>query len=670
MPGKIEQEIKKLRDEIRRHDRLYYVDCKPEISDRDYDRLFERLKHLEAEHPELITSDSPTQRVSERPLDEFAHVQHAVPMLSIDNTYNESDLREFDERVRKGLGDEPYAYLVDPKIDGVSISLRYEQGRLTVAATRGDGRTGDDVTANVRTIRSVPLTLGGAGFPDVLEVRGEVFWPRKAFTAFNKKLVERGEEPFANPRNATAGTLKSLDPKVVAERGLAFCAHGFGEVRPMPSKTAWEFFDALDRWDVPINEHRRLCGSMDEVLAHVRKWDDERRELPYETDGLVIKIDRFDQREALGATSRFPRWCVAYKYEPEQAETRLIGVDFQVGKLGTITPRAVMEPVQLSGTIVQHASLHNFDQIERLDVRIGDTVVVAKAGEIIPQVIRVVGEKRPNDAAKIVPPTKCPVCEGDVQKDEGGVYLRCINPSCPAQLKERLRYFAARDQMDIEGCGEALIEQLVNADFIREAADLYRLAGRRAELIELDRLGEKSVDALLKGIEASKARPLARVLAALNIRHVGKATAELLANHFGEMQSLAHSDEAALQKVEGVGPEVAGSIRAFFSSDAGARAWTHLAQAGVNMTQPKRPTTAAQPLAGKTVVVTGTLTQFSRQEAQERIVAAGGKAAGSVSRKTDFVVAGESAGSKLDKAKEFGIPVLSEAEFVKLLGEG
>jgi len=764
-----QSEVNRLREEIGRHDRLYYVEQQPSISDREYDKLFTRLKELEAEHPELVTPDSPTQRVADRPTEGFAQVVHALPMLSIDNTYNEADLREFDHRVQRGLEGAACEYLVDPKIDGVSISLRYEQGRLVQAATRGDGRSGDDVTANVRTIRSVPLSLHGKGWPALLEVRGEIYWPRPAFDRYNRKLEEEGDEPFANPRNATAGTLKQLDPRITAQRGLAFCAHGLGATEPLRIDRASAFFEAAVNWGIPVTPHRRLCRDIDAVWNFVVEWDAKRRKLDYETDGLVIKVDRFDQREDLGTTSRYPRWCIAYKYAAEQAETLLEAVDFQVGKLGTITPRAIMRPVQLSGTTVRHASLHNFDQVERLDIHLGDTIVVEKAGEIIPQVVNVIREKRPRGAEKVRPPKKCPACKGEVMRDEGGVYLRCINPACDAQIKERLKFFCGRNQMDIEGVGEILIEQLVDGGLIHEYADLFDLASGAAVdgggkplkgpdgkpfvdekgrprskrdllmLLETEQerehkgetktirvaFGEVRTTKLLAGIEKSMRQPLARVVAALNIRHVGSATAELLAEHFGSMNELiaaatapvvavqapqkesgaakpaarkkkgtkstkkedgaalfgddvaaapatpsakALRDADPLQQVEGIGPEVATSIREFFSSDSGRRVVQRLAAAGVNMVQPKLRVRGPQPLVGKTVVATGVFEGFSRKEIEQAIKKAGGKAAGSVSKSTDFVVAGESAGSKLDKARTLGVEVIDEQEFCKRIG--
>jgi DNA ligase (NAD+) len=667
MAGSVAQRINRLREEVRRHDYAYYVLGQPIITDRQYDELLAELGKLEGEHPELITPDSPTQRVGETPIEGFEHVTHAVPMLSVDNTYDEKQLREFDERVRKGLGGESYSYVVDPKIDGVAVSLLYEGGLFTLAATRGDGTTGDDVTHNVRTIRSVPLRLLGKDVPEVLEVRGEIVWPTEDFNRYNTVREVAGEPTFANPRNATTGTLKQLDPRNIAGRGLQFVAHGIGRVEPLSGTTASGLFDDLARWGVPASPYRTVHDSVDEIIQRLDEWDARRHELPYITDGLVIKVDGLDQRDALGATSRYPRWCIAYKFAAEQAESVLLSVDYQVGKLGTITPRAVMKEVRLSGTKVRHASLHNFDQVDRLGVRVGDTVIVEKAGEIIPQVVSVVKEKRPKGAKQIKRPTKCPVCEGEVEQDEGGVYIRCINPACPAQLKERLIHFAARNQMDIEGAGQVLIETLADKGMLRDYADLYHLHERRDELVALERMGEKSTDNLLAGIEKSKKQPLSRLLAALNIRHVGGSTADVLADHFGSMKKLMEAGEEELTEVEGVGPELAASIVHFFRSPAGARVVSRLEAAGVNMTQPKRRVAADSPLAGKSVVVTGTLESMSRKEAEDAIKRLGGKPAGSVSKKTDFVVYGESPGSKLAKAKELGVKTISEADFLKLI---
>jgi len=814
MAASVAKRIEKLREEVREHDHAYYVLGEPKIPDRQYDKLLAELQGLEEENPGFVTPDSPTQRVGGAPIEGFEHVAHTVRMLSVDNTYDEQQLREFDERVAKGLGGESYSYVVDPKIDGVAVSLRYEGGLLVLGATRGDGGTGDDVTHNVRTIRSVPLKLRGRNAPETLEVRGEIVWPNEDFQRFNAEREAADEQTFANPRNATAGTLKQLDPRKIEGRGLQFIAHGFGLIEPLTAATDSELFAQLERWGVPISPYRGVVGSIDEIIERLAEWDERRRELPYETDGLVIKVDALDQRDALGSTSRYPRWCIAYKFAAEQAESVLLKVDYQVGKLGTITPRAVMEPVQLSGTTVQHATLHNFDQVDRLDVRIGDTVMIAKAGEIIPQVVEVLKDRRPKGAKRLKRPTSCPVCKGAVEQDEGGVYIRCINPTCPAQLKERLIYFAGRNQMDIEGAGEVLIETLVDKGFVHDYAELYGLKDRREQLAKLEiaekKLGERNADAtlsaigsakampladlvlllgmprvysqtadklakafgtieelanaskpriervpgidsdtgecvfeflnlgtpeevqerlvsiagtkklnitgfggvrirkvveaglvkcvsdlfrlashrsalvelkfpstlgaknaerLIEGLKRSKGQPLARVLAALNIRHVGGSTAELLAEHFGSMDKLEGADEDALTDVEGVGREMAASIVHFFGSNEGREAIEHLRAAGLGMSQPKRRRATDSPLAGKTVVVTGTLESMSRKEAQDLIKELGGKAAGSVSKKTDLVVFGDSAGSKLAKAKELGVKTVDEAEFKRLVEE-
>ncbi len=662
------RKIEALRAEIRRHDRLYFVENRPEISDEHYDRLMIELRALETAHPELVTPDSPTQRVGERPSGGFASVTHDVPMLSVDNTYSADEVREFDARVRKVVG--RCTYLVDPKIDGVAVALRYQQGRLTLGATRGDGETGDDITQNLRTVSSIPLSLLSTNWPAALEVRGEVYWPRENFDRVNAARSAAGEEPFKNPRNATAGTLKQLDPRVTAQRGLVFCAHGVGRIEPFPPgvRTQSALFDRLREWGLPTSPHSRVFDDLDALLSFIDEWDAKRRELSYDTDGLVIKVDELPLREELGATSKAPRWCIAYKFAAEQAESRLLKVDFQVGKLGTITPRATLEPVFLAGTTVRHATLHNFDQIERLDLHIGDTVLVQKAGEIIPQVVAVLSDRRPQGAEPITRPTRCPACDGPVAPDEdGGVHLRCTNPDCPAQLTERLVFFCGRDQMDIEGAGEKLIESLFNAGLVRTFADLYRLPTQRDKLLQLERMGEKSVDNLLAGIDASRRRPLARLLAALNIRHVGLSTAEDLANHFGDVDALLAADEAQLQAVPGVGGQVARSLRCWLTSDTGQRLIAELRAAGLNMTQPRRAAVENSPIAGKTLVVTGVLEKYSRKQIEDLIKSHGAKVASSVSRKTDYLVAGSDAGSKLDKARELGVTVLTEAEFNALL---
>ena len=695
MGDTIEKQIMRLRRQIAEHDRLYYVEAAPKITDREYDALLGRLRELEQAHPEWVTPDSPTQRVGGSPISGFEHVAHDTPMLSIDNTYDEEQVRAFDERVRKGLADARFHYVVDPKIDGVAVSLVYEGGRLVRAVTRGDGRIGDDVTHNVRRMRGVPLSLVGGDVADFLDVRGEIYWPRAEFEAYNARREAAGEPPFANPRNAAAGTLKQLDPASMTGRQLRFAAHGFGRVTPPHAERASQLMGLLRSWGIPVNEGT-VVSDVDAVLELCTAWETRRHSLPFEVDGLVIKVDELALRERLGATSRYPRWCIAYKYAAEQAETRLIDVDFQVGKLGTITPRAIMEPVQLAGTTVRHASLHNFDQVERLDLHYGDTVVVEKAGEIIPQVVRVVVERRRVGAKKVTPPAVCPVCGDPVVRDEGGVYIRCVNVQCPAQIRERLVYFCHRDQMDIDGAGEAVIDALLAGAMtndeggqwsLKSPADLYDLHAFGAGLADLAvgtnkrtgsaiRLGAKRANTLLAGIEKSKSRPVSRLLAGLNIRHVGGSVAQLLADHFAEkaapggdvMQVIMAAGVEELTGVEGVGPEIAASVRAFFDVQDNVKLVDRLKKAGVNMTQTPPATGGGQAFSGLTVVITGTLESMGRKEAQELVKTLGGKAAGSVSSKTDLVVAGPGAGSKLVKARELGIEVIDEGEFLKRAG--
>ncbi|MDP6547054.1 MAG: NAD-dependent DNA ligase LigA [Phycisphaerae bacterium] len=712
------QRIEQLREIISGHDTLYYVQAASEISDRQYDQLLDELKALEAAHPELITPQSPTQRVAGRPIEGFESVAHAVAMLSIDNTYNADEVREFDARVRKAVGETPFHYLADPKIDGVAVSLRYESGRLARAVTRGDGLTGDDVTANVRTIRSVPLALGAddaEDIPEVLEVRGEIYWPLSAFGACNARRVEEGQDKFANPRNGCAGTLKQLDPSVAAERKLAFIAHGLGEMSRRAAGRASELNEHLAAWGIPTSPHGRICGTIDEVLEVIANWLTVRGEVDYETDGFVVKVDELDLREKIGATSRYPRWCIAYKYASEQAQTVLRGVDFQVGRTGTVTPVAHFEPVQLGGTIVSNASLHNFDRIDHLALRTGDTIVVEKAGEIIPQVVAVVADKRPPDGERVSAPGQCPECQTPLARDkpkEGHVAFRCVNadcerhmerrqlvkapvtcrgsrgrgcdepveivgemvalrcpnPECPAQFRERLGFFAGRDQMDIENLGPAVVDQLVDNALVSHFADLYHL--NAAEVAGLERMGEKSAANLLAAIEASKSRGLARVIAGLGIRHAGGRASGILAHAFGDIDSLAASTIEDLTAIDEIGPTIARSVHDFFNSENGRETINGLQAAGVQMTSSavEAPAGGAGALEGKTIVVTGTLESFSRREAKDAIQSAGGRASSSVSSKTDFVVAGESPGSKATKARDLGVEVIDEEEFKERLG--
>ncbi len=658
------KQIEQLRLEIRRHDYLYYVLNQPEISDRQYDRLFAELKELEQTNPSFITPDSPTQRVSERPLEGFATFRHSVPMLSMDNTYNARELREFDERVRRQLGSEDYDYVVELKIDGLAISLRYEAGVLVTAATRGDGEVGDDVTANVRTIKAIPLVLLDDGkIPDVLEVRGEVYMPTTSFTELNGLRAEAGEPAFANPRNAAAGSLKLLDAKITATRNLSFFAYATGELSQPLAPNHYQTLQKFRKLGLPVNPEIKSAKNIDEAVNICLKWTQKQPKLDYHIDGMVIKINRFDQRDILGATGRAPRWCISYKFPAEQAEIIVESIDVQVGKSGILTPVANLTPVQLSGTTVKRASLHNFDELNRLNVGVGDTVVIEKAGEIIPQVIEVKTKAAVSVPFKI--PTKCPSCGSAVARDKEGVYVRCQNPNCLGQLKERLKYFAGRGQMDIEHLGDALIEQLIDAGLVNNFADLYKL--QKPQLIELERMAEKSADNVIKAIEKSKTRPLWRLIAALGIRHIGGQSAQILAERFGSLKALMSADVETLETIDQIGPTMAESVCEYFRKPANQAVIDELLAAGVRPKQPKAK--RSDKLMGKTIVVTGTLANFSRQQAEEAIKQAGGKASSSVSKKTDFVLAGKDPGSKLEKAQKLRVTVINEEQFLEMLGK-
>ena len=657
--------IERLRNEIRRHDYLYYVLNQPQISDRQYDKLFAELKALEQANPELVTPDSPTQRVSGRPLEGFAPVRHTIPMLSMDNTYSADELRAFDERIHKQLGGEDYDYVVELKFDGLAVSLRYEDGRLVTAATRGDGEVGDDVTANVRTIKAVPLALlDGGGIQGILEVRGEVYMPTKSFIELNKQRSKTGEPVFANPRNAAAGSLKLLDARITAARNLSFFAYAAGEVSEPLAQTHYETLQKFKQFGLPVNPHNAKAGDIEQVIDICFSWSEKRLTLDYKTDGMVIKINRFDQRDALGATGRAPRWCISYKFAAERAKTTIESIDVQVGKSGILTPVANLVPVLLAGTTVKRASLHNFDELARLDARCGDTVLIEKAGEIIPQVVEVEKELRPAGAVPFKVPAKCPNCGSAVAKDKEGVYIRCVNPDCLGQLKERLRYFAGRDQMDIEHLGPALIEQLVESGLVKNFADLYKL--QKSDLMTLERMGEKSADNVIAAIEKSKARPLWRLVAGLGIRHIGGQSADILAEHFGSLDALMAADIEALQTVEQIGPKIAESVYEYFRNPANRAVIEGLLTAGVRPEQPKKVRRAGK-LAGKTIVVTGTLEKFTRPQIEQAIKQAGGKPASSVSKKTDFVLAGKEPGSKLDRARQLGVKVIDEKQFQEII---
>jgi DNA ligase (NAD+) len=661
--------IAQLRSELEHHNYLYYVEAKPTLSDREFDRLMKELTDLEAAHPELASPDSPTQRVGGQPIDSFASVEHAVRMMSIDNTYDEAEVRAFDERVRKRLGSETPWYVLEPKIDGVAATLRYENGSLVLAATRGDGRVGDDITAQARTIQAIPLRLhdDGQKIPAIVEVRGEIYMPNAEFLKLNQSREAAGEEVYKNPRNLTTGTLKQLDPKITAQRKLRFISHGLGQVDPLPVQSYWEWLQLIRHWRLPVAEHVAHAKTIDEVISTIEKFAEVRGKLAYQTDGMVVKVDRFDHRQTLGTTDKFPRWAVAFKYKAEQMQTELKAVDWQVGKGGTLTPVARLTPVFLAGSTVSNATLHNIDQIRKLGVHEGDTIVVEKAGEVIPYVRQVVPEKRRSGAKEIQPPTHCPSCGSVVEKDPDGPYIRCINPDCPAQFREKLKWFVGRNQMDIENVGEVLVDQLADAGFVKTFADLYRL--KHEQLIGLERMGEKSVASVLASIDASRSRSLDRLLAGLGIRHVGNRVAYVLAIHFNSLDTLSAATVDELSATHEIGDVIAQSVHDFFHSASGHKAIAELKAVGLDPKMEKPPASESLPLAGKTIVVTGTLPTLERKAAEDLIVKLGGKASGSVSKKTSFVLAGEAAGSKLTKAKELGIEVIDEAEFLARVGK-
>ena len=666
----VEREAQKLRADLARHNRLYYVEAAPEVSDKEYDLLMKRLEAIEAAHPELVTPDSPTQRVGGEPLEGFATVRHAVPMLSIDNTYNADEVREWDARVRKGLNPgEAVRYVVELKVDGVAVSLRYEAGRFALGATRGDGEHGDDVTANLRTVRGIPLALADDP-PPLLEVRGEVYMTNAELVRLNELRRAADEPPFANPRNSTAGSLKLLDPALCAQRRLRFLAHGLGEAKGLAARSYSEILDDLKRWGIPIGTNLAVYGTIDEVIEHADQWADRRNSLDYQTDGLVIKVDDLGQRNRLGYRSKSPRWVIAYKYAAEQAVTKVLQIGVQVGKTGKLTPVADLAPVPLAGTTVKRATLHNADEIARKDVRIGDTVVIQKAGEIIPQVVRVEAEARDGSEVPYSFPTACPSCGAPVDREPGGVDFRCTNPParCPDQLRELIRFFASRKAMDVEDLGAKLIHKLVDQKLVTGLADLYRL--EEATLADLERMGKKSAHNLVAALEASKTRTLDRLLTGLGIRHVGERGAEILAARFPTLDALRGASLADLEAVPGLGPVVAASVFAYFQDPENARRVDDLLAVGVAPTPlvVTHAADAALPLAGKTVVITGTLPHRSRAEAEALIKRLGGKVTGSVSKSTGLLLAGAEAGSKLEKARQHNIPIIDEAELDRLAG--
>lgn len=667
------EQIEILRREIERHNRLYYVEARPEITDREYDNLMSRLISLEKANPHLMTPNSPSVKVGGEPIAGFTQVAHRVPMLSIENAFEEQELVDWDAGLRKSLERESLDYSIEYKIDGVAIALIWENGTLVKAATRGNGAVGDDVTSNAKVIAGIPLRLMTSAPPKTLEVRGEVVILNEDFAAFQAEQVRLGEEPFKNPRNAAAGALKLLDPRLARERKLRFLAHGVGFIEGISWKSYGQFLTSIREMGIPTTPNVSQAHGFDDLLKVCSEMIAKVPELPFEVDGLVIKLNTLSDREQLGATSKSPRWVRAYKWERYEAETRVRAITIQVGKTGAMTPVAELEPVEIAGTTVSRASLHNRDELDRLGVRIGDMVVVEKAGKIIPHVMRVNESARTGQEQVFEFPTACPECNSPVQKDEGGVYIRCANPACPAQLRETLIFFASRPAMNIDGLGEKLIEQLLAAKLVHDIPSLYRLINRREELLKLDRLGEKSIDKLLGGIEASKQQPLWRLLTGMNIRHVGQTNARTLEKAFGTIDEIARQTEESLASVDEIGDVIAASVVRFFQSEYGQNLVRELRALGLNLGQAidleaRAAASASGKLAGKTLVVTGTMVRLRRDEIEQLIRDHGGKASGSVSKKTDFVVAGEAAGSKLTKAQELGVKVLTEDEFIEMLG--
>ncbi len=692
--------IDALRTQIRHHEERYYVHDAPEISDAEFDALVAELQALEAEHPDLVTPDSPTQRVAGRPVEGFTTARHAEPMLSLDNTYDAAELDAFDERVRKALGrgDQPVTYVAELKIDGLSIALTYEDGRFVRAVTRGDGVEGEEVTANVRTIRAIPLRLRGEA-DGRFEVRGEVFLPRAAFARMNEQREAAGEPLFANPRNAAAGALRQLDARQVARRGLSAYCYQLVSATPDAASRLPETHQAtlaqLSAWGLPVESHYRVCEGIAEVKAFCAEWEEARRALPFETDGVVIKVDARAERAALGATSKFPRWATAFKFPAQQATTRLVRIDVQVGRTGAVTPLAVLEPVTLAGSTIQYATLHNEEEVRRKDIRIGDYVLLEKGGDVIPKIVKPIESRRTGKERRFVMPTTCPACGSTLERPEGEVVWRCLNASCPARLRRGLLHFASRRAMNIEGLGEALVDKLVGDGLVRDFADLYLSldeptlaaqtfsatvrrkvtspdgASGTEERTEVRRFGEKSARALLAEIARSRDNEVWRLLFGLGIRHVGERGAQALAEAFGTVDAVAAADVEQLQAVPDIGPIVAASIRRFFDAPETHALLARLRKAGVSFGTPlpEGASPARRPLQGQTVVLTGSLEAMTRDEASDRLAALGAKVAGSVSRKTSFVVAGHDAGSKLEKARALEVPVLDEAALLALLAE-
>ena len=665
-----EKKVEALREKIRHHEHLYYVLDDPAISDAEFDQLMQQLKTLESENPSLVTPDSPTQRVGGKPREGFVKVPHSSPMLSLDNTYNEEELRDWERRVHELTGRSDVDYVCELKLDGMSLALVYEAGKLARGVTRGDGSVGEDVTLNVRTVRSIPLfippaTLKKASMPPEFEVRGELLMPTASFKKINEERERNGLPTFANPRNFTAGTVRQLDPNVTAERRMDYFPYILLQNGRTYFDRHWKTLTALDAAGFKVNPHRKLVHSIDEVWAFIQEWEEKRDSLPYEIDGIVIKVDRIALQDELGFTGKAPRWAIAYKYAARAGITKLENVRWQVGRTGKLTPVAMLAPVLIGGTTVRNATLHNMDEIERLGVKIGDWAQVERGGDVIPKVAKVIDDKdHPRGNGDIEVPEKCPICDTKVVRTEGEVDYRCVNANCPAKLLGTILHFASRGVMNIDGMGDALVTQLTEGGLVKNVADIYKLT--KADLLSLERMGDKSAQNILDEIENSKKLPLERVIYGLGIRMVGERTAQFLAEHFGSMEALEQAGVEELQNVDEVGPRIADSIVEFFSVPANRKLVERLREAGLTLKGKKKE--RGTKLAGKTFVLTGTLVKHTRDEAKKMIEDAGGKVTGSVSKKTDYVVAGTDAGSKLDKAKELGVAVIDENEMVRLAG--
>jgi DNA ligase (NAD+) len=659
------QRIAELREEIHRHDYLYYVEARPEVSDAEYDRLMVELRALEGEFPELITPDSPTQRVGGAPVEAFKTVEHRVAMLSLDNTTTPDELREFEARISRALPGARFGYVAEPKIDGLGVALLYERGRLVRGATRGDGRMGEDITQNLKTIRSVPVVLRGrlATSPD-LEVRGEVFMPRADFATLNRTLEESGEATFANPRNAAAGAVRQKDPAATARRPLDIFLYHVSRAEGLSFNTYAETLAALSEAGFKTNPLTEPCAGIEDVIAYCARLESERDALGYDADGAVVKVDSLEQQRRLGSTTHHPRWAIAFKFAARQATTVVTAIEVNVGKTGALTPVAKLEPVELAGVTIRNVSLHNEDEVRRKDVRVGDTVLIERAGDVIPYVIQVVASKRPQESAPFSFPDRCPACGGLAYRPEGEAYWRCMNSACPAQLKERLRHFGSRRAMDIEHLGESTIDQLVEKKRVLDFADLYTLTAD--EVAALDRFAEKSAENLITAIAASKTRGLSRLLNALGIRLVGERVATVLASRLGTMENVMRASAETLSEVHGVGPHIAKSLTTFFADETNRAVLARLAGAAVVMTEAGHQEDRPRPLAGQSFVLTGTLPTLTREAAREFIERRGGRVTGSVSKKTSYVVVGESPGSKADDARRLGVTILDEAALLAL----